>query len=109
MRKDLRSGSRTFLRDSIRDASLAIAILRNGYSTPQALLAIVREIFHAREKAKAERERQPIAVTRRSHPDIAAAAKKASNSGAQTAVQRPLPFGLKSRTAARLEFKTSMA
>ena len=77
MRNDFRSGFRTFLRDSIGDASIAIAILRNGYSTPEALMALVREIFDAREKAKAERERKPSAVTRRSHPDIAAAAKKA--------------------------------
>ena len=40
-------------------------------------MALVREIFQARKETKAERKRKPIAVSRRSHPDIAAAAKKA--------------------------------
>ena len=95
MRSDFRSGFRTFLRDSIGDASLAIAILRNGYSTPEALMALVREIFDARRKAKAERERQPIAVTRRSHPDIAAAAKKARQ---QFATGKKLADGIEGGT-----------
>ena len=95
MRSNFRSGFRTFLRDSIGDASLAIAMLRNGYSTPEALMALVREIFDARQKAKAERERQPIAVTRRSHPDIAAAAKKARQ---QFATGKKLADGIEGGT-----------
>ena len=95
MRSDFRSGFRTFLRDSIGDASLAYAILRNGYSTPEALMALVREIFEAREKAKAERERKPVAVTRRSHPDIAAAAKKARR---QFATGKKLADGIEDGT-----------
>ena len=77
MRSNFRSGFRAFLRDTIGDASIAYAILRNGYSTPEALLALVQEIFEARETAKAAREAQPHAVTKRSHPDLAAAAKNA--------------------------------
>ena len=73
----VRSGFRTFLRDIIGDASIAYAILRNGFSTPEALLALTREIFEAHEKAKAKKEANPHAVTKKSHPDLAAAAKKA--------------------------------
>ena len=95
MRSDFRSGFRTFLRDSIGDASLAIAILRNGYSTPEALMALGREIFDARKKAKAERERQPNAVTRRSHPELAAAAVKARR---QFATGKKLADGIEDGT-----------
>ena len=77
IRSDFRSGFRTFLRDSIGDASIAYAILRNGYSTPEALLALVREVFQTREKAKAEKASQPYPFTKKSHPHLAAAAKEA--------------------------------
>ena len=51
--------------------------MRNGYATPQALMAVVREIFDARENTQAERARQPPVPSRRSHPELAAAAQKA--------------------------------
>ena len=77
MRCDFRSGFRAFLRDTIGDASIAYAILRHGYSTPEALLALVREVFEARRCKRISRESQPSAVTKKSHPDLAAAAKNA--------------------------------
>ena len=77
MRSNFRSGFRAFLRDTIGDASIAYAILRHGYSTPEALLALVREVFEARRCKRISRESQPSAVTKKSHPDLAAAAKNA--------------------------------
>ena len=77
MRSNFRSGFRAFLRDTIGDASIAYAILRHGYSTPEALLALVREVFEARRCKRISRESQPSVVTKKSHPDLAAAAKNA--------------------------------
>ena len=77
LRGAYRSGFRTFLRDTIGDASIAFAVLRNGYATADALKALVREIFQARQKAKTEREAKPPPFTRKSHPGLAAAATEA--------------------------------
>ena len=77
MRSNFRSGFRAFLRDTIGDASIAYAILRYGYSTPEALLALVREVFEARRCKRIATESQPSVVTKKSHPDLAAAAKNA--------------------------------
>ena len=40
-------------------------------------MAVLRDVHVAREQARVERERQPARVTRRSHPDLTAAAKRA--------------------------------
>ena len=40
------------------------------------MLALIQEIFYASEKAWTDREAKPDAVTKKSHPDIAAAARK---------------------------------
>ena len=40
-------------------------------------MAVLRNVHIAREQVRVERERQPTRVTRRSHPDFAAAAKRA--------------------------------
>ena len=40
-------------------------------------MAVLRDVHIACEQARVERERQPARVTRRSHPDLAAAAKRA--------------------------------
>ena len=77
MRSDFRSGFRTFLRDTVGDASVAIAILRHGYNTSQALTSIVRETFHARKELREERDKRPPPPTRRTHPELAEAAQAA--------------------------------
>ena len=41
------------------------------------MLALIREIFDARQKTQAETKNKPDVVTRASHPDLAAAAKHA--------------------------------
>ena len=83
MRRDFRSGFRAFLRDTVGDASVAYAILRHGYYSPQALTRLVQEVFQAREDAKRERERCGAQNTRKSHPHLAEAARKARRAYAQ--------------------------
>ena len=83
MRQDLRSSFRTFLRDTVGDASIAYAIIRFGYATPQALMAVVREVVVAREKTQADSARQTQPITKQSHPELAAAAQKARQEFAQ--------------------------
>ena len=77
MRRKRRSGFRTFLRETIGDFSIALAMLRHGYSSPEALLNLGYEVFQARQTARAEREKQTHVVTRKSHPELAKAARKA--------------------------------
>ena len=77
MRSKERSGFRTFLRDTIGDSSIALAMLRHGYSSPEALLNLGYEVFQARQTARAEREKETHVVTRKSHPELAKAARKA--------------------------------
>ena len=74
---DFRSGFKTFLMDTIGDASIAYAILRNGYSTPEALLALVREIYG--DEHAGSRESYLVCKSRQAkvHPDLGAAAEKA--------------------------------
>ena len=74
---DFRSGFKTFLMDTIGDAAIAYAILRNGYSTPEALLALVREIYG--DEHAGSRESYLVCKSRQAkvHPDLGAAAEKA--------------------------------
>ena len=83
IKHDFRSSFRAFLREVAGDASLAYAIVRHGYESPKAITGIVREIFTAREKARAKRQENPDLVTRKSHPHLAEAATDARRSYAR--------------------------
>ena len=84
MRGKKRSGFRTFLRETIGDFSIAMAILRHGYSSPEALLNLGYEVFHARQTARAEREKETHVVTRK----VASRTRESSQEGKTRVCQR---------------------
>ena len=55
MRSDFRSGFRTFLRDTIGDASIAYAILRNDYRSATSPTRLVQELYTARATTAEQR------------------------------------------------------
>ena len=61
------------MRDNVGDMSIGVAIVRHGYSSPPALMALLNEIHLAKIKAAS----QPPACTKKSNPDLAAAAHAA--------------------------------
>jgi len=72
-----RGALRAFLRSSIGDASIAYAVIRHGYATPAALLALIKEITIQRQQAQTQKDQQTTIKTAWSHPDLAATAKQA--------------------------------
>ena len=70
MRRDTRSGFRTFCRDLIGSQPLAMAMLRHGFQTPGSIAALAVEIWKAQKSV-------PEANTWQSHPELAEAAYSA--------------------------------
>ena len=75
IRKDFRSGFRTFLRDTIGDASIAYAIMRHGYRSATSLTRLVQELYKARATNAEQQRRGTDSETPKA--ELAQAAKKA--------------------------------